>query len=824
MAVDNLANILGYLGTQFERANAVLFTGAGFSLAAKNIAGEHLPGTLEIRRRLWACCFGDEHFDEHSSLQDLYQMARSNHRQKLVHLLTASLTVDPDSLPEWYQAFYSFPWHRCYTINIDDLAVAIQRKAALPRLLKPISATAPMPTLQTRIAPAGALEVVHLNGTLADLPDNVTFSLSQYAERLSRNDTWYTQLTVDLLSRAVVFVGTELDEPSMWQNIELRKTRGGKSEQQMRPKSYLVTPTLSRARQACLSEYNITWLPLSAEEFYKEVLLQLQNRATIGHQFLKDLIPVRFASLTSIPEVAELAINPKEESEFLFGTEPIWADIQSGRAVERECDSDIIDQATELLKSPKPRGCILITGTAGTGKSTSLKRLALRLSATGQRVAWVDKTTDISPRFIKQTMSSLRPPHILAIDDADMYGAELSSLINEVCYLPTHPLILVAIRSGKVDRALNPVQLEHVPIKEFVIPGLTDHDIDALLDILTKANKLGVLTDRSREQQRQTFQQKCGRQLLVAMIEATSEEPFAQKIGSELDQLDGEAQRIYALVSVATAWRFDLSKNELLLAVGDVTNRVLNALQRLTSRAIIFLTRGQTYMARHRVIAEVVMYQLTESGRLPEVLFGLAFAAATQITDDMPNNARLRRMLQRVLNHEFLLSAIGPVEARHLYGSLEDLLKKEFSFWLHRGCLELEEGNLTFAESCLQNARGLNPSDLNTQTELAHLWFQKALKHPSHSDSIALVEEADKVLSSNIAIRGSKDPNSYHVLGSNMLKWITKAIPTKEAKSKEMQRIIKIIEEGLKWHPNNDHLKILHSNLRDEYLSLAIVK
>ena len=29
-----------------------------------------------------------------------------------------------------------------------------------------------------------ALEVVHFNGTLADIPDDITFSASQYAERL----------------------------------------------------------------------------------------------------------------------------------------------------------------------------------------------------------------------------------------------------------------------------------------------------------------------------------------------------------------------------------------------------------------------------------------------------------------------------------------------------------------------------------------------------------------------------------------------------------------------------------------------------------------
>ena len=212
ITVDNLQNILGHLGTQFERANPILLTGAGFSLAAKNIAGEFIPSTADVRKRLWTLCFGDDAFDETSSLQDLYQTARTRHTNELVRWLTSSLSVDPDTLPDLYLAFFSFPWHRCYTLNIDNLANAVQRRYQLPRELKSVSATSATVYGQPKRLPADVLEIVHLNGTLNDLPDNVTFSVSQYSERLSREEPWYNQLIVDLLSRPVVFVGTQLDE------------------------------------------------------------------------------------------------------------------------------------------------------------------------------------------------------------------------------------------------------------------------------------------------------------------------------------------------------------------------------------------------------------------------------------------------------------------------------------------------------------------------------------------------------------------------------------------------------------------------------------
>jgi hypothetical protein len=77
---------------------------------------------------------------------------------------------------------------------------------------------------------------------------------------------------------------------------------------------------------------------------------------------------------------------------------------------------------------------------------------------------------------------------------------------------------------------------------------------------------------------------------------------------------------------------------------------------------------------------------------------------------------------------------------------------------------------------------------------------------------------------SNIAIRGSKDPHSYHVLGTDMIKWVAKGIPTKDAKAKELQGLIRVVEQGISNHPNSEPLRILHSNLQDEYLSLAVAR
>ena len=80
----------------------------------------------------------------------------------------------------------------------------------------------------------------------------------------------------DLLCRPVVIIGTRLDEPPLWQHVEYRRRHGGRGLRELRPRSYLVTPRLDRARKALLADLNIHWIPMTGEEFTSQVLDQVQ--------------------------------------------------------------------------------------------------------------------------------------------------------------------------------------------------------------------------------------------------------------------------------------------------------------------------------------------------------------------------------------------------------------------------------------------------------------------------------------------------------------------------------------------------------------------
>lgn len=249
------------LAEAIRSRETILFTGAGFSAEARCCAGPPLPDSAQMTLDLWRVLFADDEPDE-SSLADLYDIALVRAPDALREYVATHLRVGDTPLPDSFRAWFSAPWRRIYTLNVDDLEAAVVRQFDLPRPLRSVSALAePPPPIP------GALDVIHLNGIAGDIAKQVTFSTMQYASRLARRDHAYEQLVDDLCSHAFVFVGTKLDETVLWQHVELDG-----STPDHRPHSFIVTPSLSRAREILLEQHHIHWVRGTAAEIAKRVL------------------------------------------------------------------------------------------------------------------------------------------------------------------------------------------------------------------------------------------------------------------------------------------------------------------------------------------------------------------------------------------------------------------------------------------------------------------------------------------------------------------------------------------------------------------------
>jgi len=807
-----------HLRDQFERAQPILFTGAGFSLQARNVSGTTIPNTAELREHLWNLCFAGAPFENDSTLPDLFQTALASRRKNLRTLLIQLLSVDGDTLPNWYEQILGLPWSSVYTLNVDNLALAADRAFDLPRTVRQVSATDPNSSTSRTIT-SDCLEVIHLNGTLEDLPDHVTFSARQYADRASRLDPWYERFVAELLSHPVVAIGTRLDEPPLWQHLEYRGSRGGRGLGELRPRSYLVTPSLSRPRQALLAELNVVWIPMTGEQFSGAVLSQLSDAQERGLKYLR----ARSDSGTSspdVPDVADLAKDRKDNTNFLLGHEPIWSDLRSGRAIGRNGDHTLWSGITSTLG--KSSALIAVTGTAGSGKSTALMRACLRLSSQGERVGWIDRDSNLSIRDMRRFVRSPDAPRVLAIDDADVYGPSLASALREELKARDDLLILVALRSARIDRVLNPTSLGEITPQEIPMSPLTDSDINGLLSVLDKHNRLGALKGLSDQDRRNILKTKCGRQLLVAMIEATSGRKFKEKVVEELIELEDEMAMAYGIVAVAHTARFPLQQDEILLCLRGASNESLNNIKKLLRRHIVASRRGGYIQARHRVIAEVLHDKLQEQGRMTTVLSGLAFMAASKSSSGMHRSARPRRMLRHFINHEYLLRSIGLEQTRQLYDTLESMLEWDFHYWLQRGSVEVKHDNLGPARQFLNQARSIRANDPFVENEWAYLLFREAIVNPAAADAQKFVDEATGILEDLIDRQSRPGPHPYHVLGSQGLAWSRRGITNPHQKGQYLERLRDVVGEGVEKHLGARDLRKLRQDIEQEYLGIVL--
>src|SRR3989442_272053 len=157
MAIDQ--SLLARLQSQMSRAHVVLFTGAGFSAGAQDATGKNLPTGHVLTTELWALAFPGEAFVPGTRLGDVFFAAKSRGEAALRTFIKSRLSVRTENLPDWYRVWFSMPWHRCYTVNIDDIELAVSSHFKLPRPIRAISATSGR--TQGSDSPT-ALEVVHL--------------------------------------------------------------------------------------------------------------------------------------------------------------------------------------------------------------------------------------------------------------------------------------------------------------------------------------------------------------------------------------------------------------------------------------------------------------------------------------------------------------------------------------------------------------------------------------------------------------------------------------------------------------------------------------
>jgi hypothetical protein len=321
-----------------------------------------------------------------------------------------------------------------------------------------------------------------------------------------------------------------------------------------------------------VADYHIHWVRATVAEF-STFLKAAHESIEIGNASLARAMRSRADRRENVVLVSEhLAAARDRPSLYLRGAEPEWSDLVYGRAAQREADDELFEQASALLRDGRREDAatsiLVVAGTAGTGKSTAIMRLAMRLSSEGSDVGWVDGETEVSSQTLGRYMHEADAPPVLMIDDAERYGNALPRFLREAYRSDRVGLVVLGMRESRTALLESPV-LSDVNTHAFTVPMLGDSDIGRLIDLLDREKRLVTLHALSRAEQEHAFAQQAGRQLLVAMMQATHDRPFEEKVHGEWSELTATQRYFYALIGLASVDGMPLDRAALLLAKGS---------------------------------------------------------------------------------------------------------------------------------------------------------------------------------------------------------------------------------------------------------------
>lgn len=824
-----------YLKRALSRNEVVLFLGAGFSRSAQNRMNQSMPLSADVGRELWKLLEYEGAYDG-TSLPDMYEAALQAGVPfgRLESFLEANFLTR--EIPGQYDVLCRPFWYRIYTTNIDDLLTRVYKRAAGPKLQ---IVAYPRDEVKERDQSLETIQAVFLHGTLPARPDEITFSTRQYARRAIETSPLYQQFVGDYSTYPTVFIGTELNEPLFWQHIEARERRAADIPEQ-RPKSFLISPKISPPKRAQLRAFNVVPVEGDADDFLAW-LSHIAPGLPTKEQVLRQTLPSVAALFGSLPEApADVTVQSLNEfgqafhlvpakvevrgdrSFFLLGATPRWEDIFRELDAPRRVTDTVLKYVQAVLSGERKSRVVALLGSAGSGKSTILRRLGVRLAQSNVASFLTNSEEFPQASIIADSLKALDRPTVLLFDNAEIALGAMAGIVESTEGLKHPVAIVIASRTNEFDR--RSARLEKVTdTHDIEVPNLSRGEIVALIRVLDSQGLLGHLQGLSHNDRIFEFEKRAQKQLLVAMREATSGQGFNEIIKDEFLSLPTtEAKLLYLVVALATDAGYRMTIQQFVRSTDLASAEALYLLDR-SLRGIVLRTgvRKDLLLLRHRVIAEYILESVAPRTTLGDAYVRILSTLAGEVVGSR-RHSRTFGLYRELVNHQTIYERFSAdlEQARAIYDSIAAQLSAEAHFWLQYGLLELEFGHLQLADNYLRQAESLFPNSYVIQNSIGHLHFRKGIEAEGILEAQAYRREGSEIIEQQMEVDDS--PYPFHIYCSQRFAWARKWMHDRDELKQELEHLREVLTRARGHYSRNRKLRSLQDHIEKEYLQLAL--
>lgn len=821
--------IPGYLLEQVRDGNVVLLLGAGASMGAADSNGNPPPMGQKLAEMLAAKFLGGENKDQ--PLQVVAELAISESSQPIVQDYIR--VIFEDIWPsEFHKLLTTFKWKGLATTNFDIVIERAYEDRKKDRTQDLVPFIKDGDRVEDKLRSLRSLMLLKLHGCITNTSDDnvpLILSIDQYITHRRGRERLFSTLKEWAYEHPIVFVGHSLQDPDIRQMLlEL-------GHEEKRQRFYIVAPKFTDVEKRHWEGKRISPLEGSFNDFlvalddgirsvFRGVVIPLpEPELAISRRFIvskPDISPRCRDFLTNDVEYVKEAAPTTVVTPAIFyrGFHGEWSSIDQGLDVHRDLADTIL---TDAILSEETNGfqLYLLKGHAGSGKSVLIRRIAWEAAKSFDKLCLFMKPHGrLSFEGLRELYQLTKEHIFLFVDNAAEHSSELLETISKAKQAKLPLTIIVAERNNEWNMSCESLN-SHIS-EEYEIEYLTRKEISGLLILLERNHVLCALEHASPEERMKAFEYRAGRQLLVALHEATLGKPFEDIIVDEYKEIMPDlAKRMYLGICILN--RLDVPVRAGVIArvysipFSEFRDKFFRPLEKVVFCAYDDRTRDYVYRARHPHIADIV-FQRTLSTQEQRLDAYIPLLKALNIDYDSDRTAyrrliRARSLLELFPDHQ---------KVQNIYKICGDIAGDDPYLYQQMSIYEMRraDGNLDDASDYLKYARDLAPRDRSILHSSAELLLRKSELARSSLESQAYIREAQN-LAGKLTGPDATDSYGYHTLAKIGLAKLHEIIGRSDESQNEFEISEAIretgdaIEKGIQRFPDAEYLMDAESEL-----------
>lgn len=503
---------------QLSSGNAVLFTGAGFSLNSQNLNGSSPRKAAELSKAI--CRLGGFEEDEDLRYTADFYVSKSTSLHGLIDFLKKEYTLKAVSNSQ--TSICSVNWRRCYTTNYDkSIEIGSSNNNKVVECVD-------VDDKPNEKYSSGKSVCVHINGSIDDLTEESienTFKLtssSYVSPDVFVKSPWHFYFKQDLeRCSAIVFVGYSLYD------IQIQKILY-EGMDVFKDKTYFITnESVDSKTEYILSKYGhvvkigvdgFARLIESKQSFFETQRDLAYLTGLCKYQILFDVPEVRDREIENIllfgqvsQSFVDKAINSKQSPQFLI--------------VRKACQ-----RIYELVVEKKN---VIVYGELGNGKTLILDEAKSYLTSKSIDVYEIfDSEADLISDLDVIAQRGL--PSVVIIDNYDLN----MEFIQHYCQTkPRNITIVLSARTNAHAKTSTELNKNGFLANEINIDILNGDELREFIDIIDNLGKWDTKASWSTERKIQFLRDECKSQISLQLLEFFKSPQIVDRIKNSINQL-----------------------------------------------------------------------------------------------------------------------------------------------------------------------------------------------------------------------------------------------------------------------------------------------